>query len=112
MDGEADEDAELQGATASALLLGFGSSGVGIWLDATRDDREEMGGAMAAGGVDLDYPQTVAARRAGSRVVIAMPRNSSRGGRHGGLWMFEPATAGRGFWRFAGPGREFWGRTA
>ena len=55
MDGDAEEeeeeaeDAELQGATASALLLGLGSSGVGIWLDATRDDREEMGGAMAAG---------------------------------------------------------------
>lgn len=93
MDGE---EEDLQGATASALLLGFGSGGgVGIGLDATRDDREEMGGAIAAGGLDLDYPQTVAARRAGSGCYTATPRrNSSRGGSMvGGLWMFEPATA-------------------
>ena len=45
VDGE--EEAELQGATASALLLGLGSCGGGIGLDAMRG-REETGGAMAA----------------------------------------------------------------
>ena len=45
VDGE--EEAELQGATASVLLLGLGSCVDGIGLDAMRD-REETGGAMAA----------------------------------------------------------------
>jgi len=44
VDGE--EEAELQGATASVLLLGLGSCVDGIGLDAMRD-REETGGAMA-----------------------------------------------------------------
>jgi len=42
-----EEEAGLQGATASALLLGLGSCGGGIGLDAMRG-REETGGAMAA----------------------------------------------------------------
>lgn len=53
MDGDED-DAEPQGATESALPLVFGSGGggVGIGLDAIRDDRDVMGGAMAACGVE------------------------------------------------------------
>jgi hypothetical protein len=68
VDGE--EEAELQGATATVLLLGLGSCGDGIGLDAI-GDREETGGAMAAvlswlAASAWVYPQTVAARRAGS----------------------------------------------
>lgn len=50
MDGEEEEAAELQGATESALtVLGLGSCGDGIVLDAMGDrEREETGGAMAA----------------------------------------------------------------
>lgn len=46
VDGE--EEAELQGATESALTFGLGSCGDGIVLDAMGDrEREETGGAMA-----------------------------------------------------------------
>lgn len=105
MDGDED-DAEPQGATESALPLVFGSGGggVGIGLDAMRDDRDVMGGAMAACGVWIIIPR-LWLQGAQARVFIMTPRNSSRGGSMGSGCFSRPLQQqARGF---TGPSRKF-----
>ena len=93
VDGE--EEAELQGTTASILLLGLGSCVDGIGLDAMRD-REETGGAMAccselAGRFRLGLsPNCGCKARRLDQVVITTAEFVARGGRVGSECLTRP----------------------
>jgi len=90
-----EEEAELQGATASVLLLGLGSCVDGIGLDAMRD-REETGGAMAccselAGRFRLGLsPNCGCKARRLDQVVITTAEFVARGGRVGSECLTRP----------------------